>query len=68
MILLRSATILILLCATVGAVAKKDGPDCPRAEIKVSYNYHEKFMRGNIEFAEHDIPMLLLANTGQSKF
>lgn len=43
-------------------------PVYPRAEIRVSYNYHEKFMRGNTEFAERDIPMLLLINSEQSKF
>ena len=43
-------------------------PEYPRAEIKVSYNYHEKFMRGNTELVEHDIPMLLLVNSKQSKF
>lgn len=59
--------ILILLFMTLGAHAKKK-PDYPRAEIKVSYNYHEKFMRGNVEYAEHDVPMLLLANSTQSKF
>ncbi len=64
----RLLTISILLFLTLGANAKKKDRDYPRAEIKVSYNYHEKFMRGNVEYAEHDIPMLLLANSTQSKF
>ncbi len=49
------------------AHAKKDSR-FPCSEIKVSYCYHEKFMRGNTEFAERDIAMLLLANSGESKF
>ncbi len=60
--------ILILLLMTIGADAKKKMQEYPRAEINVSYNYHEKFMRGNVEYAEHDVPMLLLANSTQSKF
>ena len=42
--------------------------DYPCADIKVSYNYHEKFLRGNNEFVEKDVSMLLLANSKQSKF
>lgn len=64
----RLLTISILLFLTLGANAKKKDRDYPRAEIKVSYNYHEKYMRGNVEYAEHEIPMLLLANSNQSKF
>lgn len=68
MMINRLLTISILLFLTLGANAKKKDRDYPRAEIKVSYNYHEKYMRGNVEYAEHDIPMLLLANSNQSKF
>lgn len=57
-----------LLCMALNLYAKKKSQDYPRAEIKVSYKYHEKFMRGNVEYAEHDVPMLLLANSTQSKF
>ncbi len=57
-----------LLCMALNLHAKKREQDYPRAEIKVSYNYHEKFMRGNVEYAERDVPMLLLANSTQSKF
>ena len=39
--------------------------DYPCADIKVSYNYHEKFLRGNNEFVEKDVSMLLLANSNQ---
>lgn len=59
---------LSLLCMALNLQAKKKEPDYPRAEIKVSYNYHEKFMRGNVEYAEHDVPMILLANSTLSKF
>lgn len=57
-----------LFCMALNLHAKKREQDYPRAEIKVSYNYHEKFMRGNVEYAERDVPMLLLANSTQSKF
>ena len=66
MMINRLLTISILLFLTLGANAKKKDRDYPRAEIKVSYNYHEKYMRGNVEYAEHDIPMLLLANSNQN--
>lgn len=42
----RLIPILILLFGTFGANAKKKSQDYPRAEIKVEYNYHEKFLRG----------------------
>lgn len=57
---------IIVLTSFDGFAKKK--PEYPRAEIKVSYNYHEKFMRGNTELVEHDSPMLLLINSQQSKF
>lgn len=63
----RFITLIVLLSVTACVFAKKK-PEYPRATIKVGYNYHEKFMRGNVEYAEHDIPMLLLANPEQSKF
>ena len=63
----RFITLIVLLSVTACVFAKKK-PEYPRAAIKVGYNYHEKFMRGNVEYAEHDIPMLLLANPEQSKF
>ena len=63
----RLITILVLLCIALYASAKKK-QQYPRAEIKVSYKYHEKLLRGNTEFFEHDIPMSLLINSQQSKF
>ena len=63
----RYLIFILVLFLALGATAKTR-KDYPRAEIRVSYNYHEEFMRGNVEYAEHDIPMLLLANSNQSKF
>lgn len=56
------------MCVALGASAKKKKQEYPRAEIKVSYNYHEQLMRGNTEFFERDVTMLLLVNSEQSKF
>ena len=68
MIINRVITILILLCATIGANAKKV-LEYPRAEIKVEYDYHYKFMRkGDGVVVEKYTPFILLANRNQSKF
>ena len=68
MIINRFITILILLCATIGANAKKV-LEYPRAEIKVEYDYHYKFMRkGDGVVVEKYTPFILLANRNQSKF
>lgn len=40
----------------------------PRAEIKVEYNYHEKFLRGRDGVIDQDIKVLLPANPQKSKF
>lgn len=58
---------------TLGANARKRMQDYPRAEIKVSYNYHNKnyhnkFLRGSDGVVEQNIPFILLANRNQSKF
>lgn len=62
--------LLILLPVSFLSIAfsSAKGKQEPRADIRVSYNYHEKYLKGNTDFAEHDIPMLLLVNSGQSKF
>ncbi len=44
------------------ALSKKKPSEYPQSEIKVSYKYYEKFLRGNVQFTEREIPMLLLAN------
>lgn len=43
-------------------------PDYPHAEVKVSYNYHNKSFRGSDGVVERDIPFVLLANPTASKF
>lgn len=58
----------VLLCLFLGASAKKKSQDYPRAEIKVSYNYHKKSMRSDGIVIERDVPFILLANNNQSKF
>lgn len=64
----RFITILTAICLASGANAKKKKPDYPRAEIKVSYNYHYKFWRGSDGVVEKDTPFILLANRDFSKF
>ncbi len=64
----RSIILLgVVLFMATGCFARKK-QDCPRADIKVGYNYHEKFMRSADGPDERDVPMLLLANSRQSKF
>ena len=61
--------IIIIATAMICSVAMNaKSPAAPRAELQVSYKYHEKFLRGNTQFTERDIPMLLLVNSTQSKF
>lgn len=64
---LRFITILVLLCISLGAKAKKK-QDYPCAEIKVGYNYHNKFMRGSDGVVDKNTPFILLDNHEQSKF
>lgn len=45
----RLIPILILLFVIFGTNAKRKNQEYPRAEIKVEYNYHEKFLRGRDE-------------------
>ena len=61
----RITTLALLLCTLACAMAKRT---YPKAEIKVSYNYHEKFLRGSDGIIEKDVPFLLLANPTKSKF
>lgn len=65
--------IIIIFLITItfisfSALSKKKPSEYPQSEIKVSYKYHEKFLRGNVQFTEREIPMLLLANVEYSKF
>lgn len=63
----RFIIILVVLCVSLGASAKKK-LDYPFAEIKVGYNYHKKSMLSDGTVVERDIPFVLLANREQSKF
>ena len=51
----RSIILLgVVLFMATGCFARKK-QDCPRADIKVSYNYHEKFMRSADGPDERDV-------------
>lgn len=63
----RLIILLILLSIAFETYAKKK-LEYPHAEIKVSYNYHKKFLLGSDEVVESDISFILLANRNQSKF
>lgn len=52
--------------AVLTVSAKKK--EYPRAQIKVEYNYHHKFLRGSDGVVESDIPFILLANPSMGKF
>jgi len=68
--MINRMTILLVMIATlsISAYAKKHKPDYPRAEIKVEYNYHHKFLRGRDGVVEKNTPFILLASRSQSKF
>ena len=48
--------------------AKKKVGEYPKADIKVSYNYHNVFLKGSDNVTERDIPFILLTNSEESKF
>ena len=56
----------IFIFFTLGGYGKKK--EYPKAEIKVSYDYHNVFLRGDDIITERDIPFILLANQKESKF
>lgn len=62
----RFITILLMAFVSLEIIARNH-PDYPRAQIRVEYNYHEKFLRGS-EVVERDIPMMLYASGSFSKF
>lgn len=68
MVMRRFVTILMLISLFLMAGAKKKGRTYPLSEIKVSYNYHKKFVRGSDGVVEQNIPFILLAGRNQSKF
>ena len=64
---LRHVIILLLLCTTIEIYAREP-QNYPQSEIKVGYNYYNKFLRGNDGVVEKNTPFILLANQEQSKF
>ena len=64
---LRHVIILLLLCTTIEMYARKP-QNYPQSQIKVGYNYYNKFLRGNDGVVEKNTPFILLANQEQSKF
>ena len=65
----RYISVLVILClALVASAKKKKIQDYPRAEIKVSYNYHHLALRNDGEVITRDYDYLLLANTERSKY
>ncbi len=60
--------IALLLIGLASDVIAKEKTEYPRSEIKVEYDYHQKFMRGNEGEIEKNTPFLLLANRNRSKF
>lgn len=64
---LKYICILTLILVPVSIVANKK-VEYPRAEIKVSYNYYEKFLRGSDGVAERNNEFVLLFNASYSKF
>ena len=65
---LSFSIILLLLCAPFELCAKKKKIDYPRAEIKVSYKYPHKHLKTDAKAYDIEHNMILLANSGYSKF
>lgn len=68
--MINRMTILLVMIVTlsISTYAKKHKPDYPRAEIKVSYNYHHLALRSDGEIMTSDYRYLLLANSECSKY
>ena len=65
---LSFAIILLILCVPFELYAKKKKIDYPRAEIKVSYNYHHLALNNDGEIKTRDYDYMLLANLECSKY
>lgn len=59
---------MLLLCAPFELCAKKKKIDYPRAEIRVSYKYPHKHLKTDAKAYDAEHNMVLLANSGYSKF
>lgn len=64
----RLIAVIILIGSIIGVSAKKKIQEYPRAEIKVSYNYHHLALRNDGEVMTSDYDYLLLANIERSKY
>ncbi len=60
--------ILLFLSFSFETEAKKKHVDYPRAEIKISYDYPHKRLKTDVKAYDTEYKMLLLANSGYSKF
>ena len=62
----RAIILVLFIVLAIGCYGKSK--EFPKADVKVSYNYHNVFLRGEDVITEKDIPFLLLANKNESKF
>ncbi len=60
--------ITILAFFAIFDMSAKKRKECPRAEIKVSYDYPHKRLKTDVRAYDTEYKMLLLANSGYSKF
>lgn len=60
--------ILVVLLAIPFTLSAKKKCENPKADIKVSYMYHEVFLRGGSEVSERENEFVLLSNASHSKF
>ena len=61
----RLSLLIALLLTSAALQAKKNNP---RADLKVSYNYHNLYLRDDGEVLTRDWPYILLSNPEESKF
>lgn len=61
----RLSLLIALLLTSTALQAKKNNP---RADLKVSYNYHNLYLRDDGEVLTRDWPYILLSNPEESKF
>lgn len=66
--IMRLATVFALFFIALGVTAKKKSKVYPRAEVKVSYNYHHLAQRNDEKIISRDYEYLLLANSEYSKY
>ncbi len=64
----KSIIITILAFFAIFDISAKKKKEYPRAEIKVSYNYPHKHLKTDAKAYDSEYKMMLLANSGYSKF